>query len=397
MKAATGMRRQLSSMKWLRNRTAMFYVILGLLVLTFPGLVQVATGGSGDHYVSEAGDAGVYVLLAIGLNVVVGYAGLLDLGYAAFFAIGSYTYAFFASNQLAFTPAHHAIHLPFWLLLFVGMVIAAGFGVALGFPTLRLRGDYLAIVTLGFGEIVPRVFRNVPVWTAGVNGIGGLDVPVLPVWVNGPWAGLDFGVVRNFQLLDPTSYYVLMVVLLTGSIIAIHNLYDSRLGRAWVAIREDENAAAAMGINPVAIKLLAFAIGAAFSGFAGSYYGAKLSLVDPESFSFIVSVTVLIMVALGGMGNIPGVIVGALVMSYLLFDLLPNLPETASSVAGFLGLSSLNTAKGDWPGLVDEVQRLRYVVFGLILLLVMILRPEGLIPSSTRRMELTSGTVDDAI
>src|SRR6266699_2565952 len=147
------------------------------------------TGGS-TAYIAVAAHAGTWVLLAIGLNVVVVFAGLLDLGYAAFFAIGAYTYALFASSQLGSSPLHHSFHFPFWLMLILGMIVAATFGALLGFPTLRLRGDYLAIVTLGFGEIVPRIFRNLPQWTGGINAVGNIDQPVLPVWLNGPWAGL---------------------------------------------------------------------------------------------------------------------------------------------------------------------------------------------------------------
>ncbi|MGA8014877.1 MAG: branched-chain amino acid ABC transporter permease [Candidatus Dormiibacterota bacterium] len=357
-------------------------------MVLFPETVQLVAGGNSSYLIDEAGDAGIYVLLALGLNVVVGYAGLLDLGYAAFFAVGAYTYGMLASNQLSFTPLHHAVHIPFWLLLFVAMVVAAGFGVLLGFPTLRVRGDYLAIVTLGFGEILPRVATNATVWTNGINGIGGLDIPSLPVWLNGPWAGLNLGLVKNFLFLDPVSYYVLMVILVVGCVILVHNLYNSRFGRAWVAIREDERAAAAMGLNPVSIKLLAFAIGASLSGFAGCYYAAKLSLVDPTEFSFVVSVTVLIMVALGGMGSIPGVIAGALLLYYFEFNLLPGLPQMAVTVAGDLGLGYLNQPHGGWPGLASEAENVEYLCFGLILLLIMLLRPEGLIPSALRRQEL---------
>jgi ABC-type branched-subunit amino acid transport system permease subunit len=377
--------------RWRGNRRrVVFYAVLAFAVVLFPPVVQTLTGGGGDYLISEAADAGVYVLLALGLNVVIGYAGLLDLGYAAFFAIGSYTYAIFASGQLAYTPIHHAVHLPFWLLLFVAMFVAGGFGILLGFPTLRLRGDYLAIVTLGFGEIVPRIFRNASVWTNGINGIGGVDIPTLPFWVNGPWAGLGFGVVKNFQLIDPLSYYVLMVILVVACVVLIHNLYNSRFGRAWVAIREDEGAAASMGVNPVRVKLMAFAIGASLAGFAGCYYAAKLSLVDPNSFSFVVSVTVLIMVALGGMGSIPGVIAGALVMSFLNFNLLPNLPQTVVNIANSVGLGALDNPHGGWPGLLSEAQNSEYLVFGVILLLIMLRRPEGLIPSAIRRQELKS-------
>jgi len=389
--------------RWTREPNRIIYTVLLIGALLFPTMTNFATGGSGGFLVSQAADAGVFVLLAIGLNVVVGFAGLLDLGYAAFFAIGAYTYGMLASGQLSASPLHREVHLPFWLLLFVAMFAAAFFGVLLGAPTLRLRGDYLAIVTLGFGEIVPRVFRNLgpgsPLgnWTGGVNGVAAIDPPSLPIWINGPWAGLPFGIVRGFEFIDPIAYYVLMVILVAGAVVLVNNLYNSRLGRAWMAVREDEVAAAATGVNTVRIKLLAFAIGAAFSGFAGSYYGAKLSLVSSENFAFVVSVTVLVMIVLGGMGNIPGVIVGSLAIYYVLFNLLTNLPGIAQNAATSLGLDFLNQPHGDWIGLHDEVQRLNFLVFGLILVFVMLLRPQGLIPSKIRQQELSKGITEEAV
>src|SRR5207245_8104663 len=309
-----------------RDPNTIAYTVLLVAAISFPVLAQVATGGNSSFIISVAGDAGVYVLLTIGLNVVVGFAGLLDLGYAAFFAIGAYTYAFLASDHGVVTPLHEAIHLPFWIVLLIAMFIAASFGVLLGAPTLRLRGDYLAIVTLGFGEIVPRVFRNAATWTSGVNGISALDTPALPFWLQGPWSGDPLAVVPDFKIFDPLAYYVIMVVLLVICVVLVRNLQQSRMGRAWNAIREDEVAAAAMGVNTVQAKLLAFAIGAAFSGFAGTFYGAKLSLVSPEHFGFSVSITVLVMVVLGGMGNIRGVMAASLLVYYLIFLLLPDPP-----------------------------------------------------------------------
>jgi branched-chain amino acid transport system permease protein len=342
------------------------------------------------YLIALAGHAGVFVLLAIGLNVVVGYAGLLDLGYAAFFAIGAYSYALFASNQLGSSPIHHEYHLPFWLMLFVGMFVAAAFGAILGFPTLRLRGDYLAIVTLGFGEIVPQLFYNFEQWTGGINAIGNIDQPSLPYWITGPWAGNPtIQLVPNFNFaLDPVAYYVLIVILVVVAVIVVSNLHRSRLGRAWMAIREDEVAAAAMGINTVTTKLLAFAIGASFSGFAGAYYGASFSLVSPDNFQFVVSVTVLVMVVLGGMGNTTGVIVGALAIYFILNNVLPALPGQVESLTNSVGLSSLNVQNGDWPGLAGLAQRLQFLLYGLILVAMMLLRPQGLFPSRVREQEL---------
>ena len=378
-----------------KDPNELVYVLLAIGALLFPLAVQVATRGSGSFLISQAADAGVYVLLAIGLNVVVGFAGLLDLGYAAFFAIGAYTYAFVASDHTEFTPIHQAIHIPFWIALLVGMFMAAGAGAILGAPTLRLRGDYLAIVTLGFGEIVPRLFRNLSEWTSGVNGISALDTPTLPVWLNGPWSGDTLQVVQNFKIIDPLAYYVIMVILVAICIVLVNNLRRSRLGRAWMAVREDEVAAAAMGVNTVGVKLLAFSIGAAFSGFAGTFYGAKLSLVSPENFGFTVSITILIMVVLGGMGNIPGVIVGSLLIYYVIFNVLPGLPNMAADFANSIGAPGLNSASGDYPGLSGEVQRLKFLIFGLILVLTMLLRPQGLIPSRQRAEELQKGVHED--
>ena len=375
-----------------RNPNAIAYTVFIVGAIFYPSIVQFLNGGNGDYLVGFAADGGIYILMAIGLNVVVGFAGLLDLGYAAFFAIGSYTYATVASYHLGVTPIGHALHLPFWLALLIGMFVAAAAGAILGAPTLRLRGDYLAIVTLGFGEIVPIVFRNGDVWTGGVPGISGLDIPSLPVWFTGPWVGEDFAWVSPFKFFtgNLTAYYVLMCFLIAIVVFAVHNLYNSRLGRAWMAVREDETAAAASGVNTVSVKLLAFSIGAATSGFAGAFYGAKLSYVSSENFGFVVSVTVLAMVVLGGMGNIPGAMLGAAVLYYILFRLLPDAPAQLQALASSLGLDFLNQSNPNvgWPGIGEEVSRLKYVIFGLILVGIMLLRPQGLLPSQIRRQEL---------
>jgi len=341
------------------------YLLLGIVLILFPLL------DSDQSHVNVADDAGRWILLALGLNIVVGYAGLLDLGYAAFFAIWSYAFAILASSQFN-------IHISFWILLFVSALIAAMFGVILGAPTLRLRGDYLAIVTLGFGEIVPRVFRNAAPLTGGVNGIVGTDQPSLPVLGS-------FG-------FNPVPYYYLILAVILVSIFLISNLRNSRLGRAWMAIREDEVAAAATGINTVTTKLLAFAMGAAFSGFAGTYYTAKLFLVTPESFGFVVSVTVLVMVVLGGMGNMRGVIVGSLVVYFIQSYLLIQLPGWIASGTAALNIGFLT--KLDIGG---YVQRSNFLIFGLILVTIMLIRPQGLIPSAQRKVELEQGTSDEAV
>jgi branched-chain amino acid transport system permease protein len=304
-------------------------------------------------------DAGAFVLLALGLNIVVGFAGLLDLGYAAFFAIGSYAFAMLASPQFG-------IHVPFWIMLFVASAIAAIFGILLGAPTLRLRGDYLAIVTLGFGEIVPQTFLNLSQWTGGPNGIGSLDQPT--------FFGYRFG-------FNVTPYYYLMLALIVLAVFLVSNLRESRLGRSWMAIREDELAAAHMGINTTRAKLAAFALGASFSGLAGVAYGAKLQLVSPDQFQFNVSVAILSMLVLGGMGNVPGVIVGSLVISSLDRFILP---QATSFLQNTLHLNV-------------DLTNSRLLIYGVILVLMMLFRPEGLLPSRQRAAELHADQSDATV
>ncbi len=299
--------------------------------------------------------AGIYVLLALGLNIVVGMSGLLDLGYAAFFAIGAYSYAFAASS---FTH----IDIPFWPMLLAGAAIAAVFGILLGAPTLRLRGDYLAIVTLGFGEIVPITILNSSKYTEGPNGIGGISAPSL--------LGTDFPTTGN-----PWPFYLTMLVMICISMILIYRLQDSRLGRAWAAIREDELAAAANGVNTVVTKLLAFALGASTAGLAGVFIAAKLQTVTPNLFRFDVSFTVLAMVVLGGMGNIWGVAVGAFVVFMI------------QSV--FLKQLNMFFDNAHVPFLQDiNFLDYQFLLYGIALVAMMLLRPEGLFPSRRRRREL---------
>ena len=303
-------------------------------------------------------DAGAFVLLALGLNIVVGFAGLLDLGYAAFFAIGSYAFALMASPQLG----AHGVHVPFWLLLFIASGIAAIFGILLGAPTLRLRGDYLAIVTLGFGEIVPQTFLNLSQWTGGPNGIGSLDQPTIGAY--------RFG-------FNPLPYYLLILALIAFSVLIANNIRRSRLGRAFMAIREDELAAAHMGINTTKTKLAAFALGASFSGLAGCVYGAKLQLVSPDQFGFNVSVGLLSMLVLGGMGNVPGVVLGSLIISSLDRLILPQ------------GTNFLHSL-----GLNVDLTGSRFLIYGVILVMMMLFRPEGILPSRQRKAELHAGDDD---
>jgi len=323
--------------------------------IAFAVALALPFAGHNAAFTNFLADAGAFVLLALGLNIVVGFAGLLDLGYAAFFAIGSYAFAMLASPQFG-------IHVPFWLLLFVASAIAAVFGILLGAPTLRLRGDYLAIVTLGFGEIVPQTFLNLSQWTGGPNGIGTLDQPV--------FFGLRFG-------FDPLPYYLLILALIALAVIVAGNLRRSRLGRAWMAIREDELAAAHMGINTTTTKLAAFAMGASFSGLAGCAYASKLQLVSPDEFGFNVSVFILVMLVLGGMGNIPGVIVGSVVLSALERFILPQ----GTNVMHAIGLNV-------------DLTNSRYLIYGVILVVMMLFRPEGLLPSRQRKAELHAADAD---
>jgi branched-chain amino acid transport system permease protein len=306
--------------------------------------------------------SGVYVLLALGLNIVVGLAGLLDLGYAAFFAIGSYAYAYGASP-------FSGLHIPFWPMLLVGAFVAATFGILLGAPTLRLRGDYLAIVTLGFGEIVPAVFLNADTYTNGTNGIGGVAQPSLP------------GVVFTFT--DPIPFYVTMVILLALAMTLIYRLQDSRLGRSWMAVREDELAAASSGVNTVTTKLLAFALGASTAGLAGVFNASKLGIVTPDQFGFTVSFTILAMVVLGGMGNIWGVAVGAFTL-YTIQNVFLKQIDQFVHTNGIPILSSINFVQ------------YQFLLYGLALVGMMLLRPEGLFPSRRRQQELHEASEDVA-
>jgi branched-chain amino acid transport system permease protein len=325
--------------------------LLGVVLVAYPFVDR------NNAHVDFLANAGAFILLALGLNIVVGFAGLLDLGYAAFFAIGSYSYAMLASPQFG-------IHVPFWVMLFVASAIAAIFGILLGAPTLRLRGDYLAIVTLGFGEIVPQTFLNLSQYTNGPNGIISLDQPSF------------FG--HSFGFSSATPYYFVLLVLITIGILISRNLQDSRLGRTWMAIREDELAARHMGINTTVAKLSAFALGASFSGLAGVAYAAKLSLVSPDQFQFNVSVLVLSMLVLGGMGSITGAIVGSFVLSFVNSFLLPQ----STTLAHQLGFHEL------------DFTNYRYMIYGVILVGMMLFRPEGLIPSRQRKAELREALTD---
>jgi ABC-type branched-subunit amino acid transport system permease subunit len=338
-----------------RSITIVFGMALVGAILPLLALVPPLSFFQGQSvWLNGFSNAGVFVLLALGLNIVVGLAGLLDLGYAAFFAIGAYAYAYGASP-------FSGNHAPFILMLLIGALVAATFGVLLGAPTLRLRGDYLAIVTLGFGEIVPIVFLNAEKYTEGTNGIGGIYKPDIPF--------------VEFTLLNPWPFYVLILMIVTVTIVFVYRLQESRIGRAWMAIREDELAAASNGLNTVTTKLLAFALGASTAGFAGVFNASKLTLVSPDQFLSTVSFTILAMVVLGGMGNIWGVALGAFVIYTI----------------QVVFLKQLNTLfEGLHVPILEDINFVQYqfLLYGLALVFMMLFRPEGLFPSQRRRREL---------
>ncbi len=343
------------------------------LVCSFRALV-----GPGDSGIDSFANAMSYAALALGLNVVVGFAGLLDLGYAAFFAIGAYYYGILTSFQvmplwsdawapLAFVGLVEKLNqggpdlvhftLSFWLALPTAALVSAFCGILFGAPTLRLRGDYLAIVTLGFGEIVPILARNLDGITNGAAGLNGVQAPRI--------LGYSFGI-------DSIPYYYVGLVLIALLIFVSSRLRDSRVGRAWMAIREDETAAGAMGINQTRFKLLAFAIGAAFAGMTGVYFVAKLQTATPEMFNFNVSSMLLVMVVLGGMGSVWGVVVGAILLQLMQTLVLPQLSGWLQGLGELVGNQYLAT--------IDLVQWTQ-LFFGIILIAMMLYRRDGLIPA----------------
>ena len=351
-------------------------MVLGALLLLLPLGLQLM----GNFWVRTADTALLYVLLAIGLNIVVGYAGLLDLGYVAFFAVGAYLYALLASPHLTQTFAWLAailpmgMHVSIWLVIPLAILVAGLFGILLGAPTLRLRGDYLAIVTLGFGEII-RVFLNNldhPVnITNGPKGINQIDAV--------SFFGINLGkklTVGGIEFSSVSLYYYLFLALVVVSVIVCHRLELSRVGRAWMAIREDEIAAKAMGINTRNLKLLAFGMGATFGGVSGAMFAAFQGFISPESFSLMESVMIVAMVVLGGVGHLPGVILGAILLSAL--------PEVLRYVAG-----PLQAMTG---GRLDA-SILRQLLIALAMISVMLLRPRGLWPAPEHGKSLqTLGT-----
>ena len=334
--------------------------MIAIALLALPFVLAMA----GTAWVRITNLAILFVLLSLGLNIVVGFAGLLDLGYIAFYAVGAYVYALLASP-------HFGLHLPWWAILPIGAAVACFFGVILGAPTLKLRGDYLAIVTLGFGEIV-RIFLNnlsEPFnLTNGPKGITTID----PIRL----AGIDFAETSHLLGLVFSGtikyYYFLLAVLLLVIVVNLR-LQDSRIGRAWEAIREDELAARSMGINTRNLKLLAFAMGASFGGIAGGMFSAIQQFISPESFVLVESVMVLSMIVLGGMGNIWGVILGAVLLSFV--------PE-------ILRYTVEPAQRWIFGRMIVDPEVIRMLLFGLAMVVMMLVRPAGLLPSAVRKREL---------
>ena len=360
-----------------RVRAAITVILVSAFLLGYPFADQALRLGT----LYAVTDAMIYVLLALGLNIVVGYAGLLDLGYAAFFAIGAYTMGIFNSPLQGFQWG-------FWKVIWLSAIVSAIFGVIIGVPTLRVRGDYLAIITLAFGEIIPVAIRNLgditieiggwrPVYrfnlTGGENGINPVGRPHVP--------GIPFET-------SPIPWFFLILIIGGASVWAMNRLRESRLGRAWMAIREDETAAACMGVDPIKSKLLAFALGATFSGFAGSFYAAKLSAITPGAFEFNVSIMLLCMVILGGMGSIRGVIAGGIVIT--LFDriVLAQMTHGVQALGTTLGIQALKNV---------DFTLWRWFFFGLGLVIVMILKPGGLIEAGRWRRVTVVTDLDESV
>ncbi|GAB4546677.1 MAG: branched-chain amino acid ABC transporter permease [Anaerolineae bacterium] len=387
------------------------FVILGLkfdnrikifLFAVIAVLLMPVLGMKNTFYLELATQIGIYGTMAIGLNIVVGFAGLLDLGYIAFFAVGAYLWGVFSAqlseSQATIIQLSGARASPdaFYLFLFIGVLGAAIAGILLGLPVLRLRGDYLAIVTLGFGEVIrilvsnlgnvssdPNVKINL---TNGTQGLSGITRPPMPQVFQDMVTGVAnlFGLsVSNAQALTYQIFFYALVLIIGGIAVLISARLDSSpIGRAWTAIREDEIAAQAMGVPKVRMKLLAFAIGASFSGAMGVVFASKQQFVSPESFSFNQSIFVLVIVIVGGMGSIRGVLLGAVLITLLNLQILKDV----SQLIGTLRSQDVPFFR-DWPVQLDPA-RFERLVFGILLVLMMIFRPSGVLPAKRRQIEL---------
>ncbi len=320
------------------SRTRFGLILLSVLILAVFPMFEFQQRA---YWVRVIGYTGLFTLLGLGLNVVVGFAGLLDLGYVAFYAIGAYTFALLASGKFN-------IHLSFWLVLPLAALMAAIAGILLGIPVLRMRGDYLAIVTLGFGEIIRMLVTNLTHLTNGSQGVIGLDSPFL------------FGI----ELKTGTHFYYMILVFLILAVFITNRLDQSRIGRAWVAMREDEDAAQMIGVNTTRYKLLAFAVGAFIGGLGGAIFAAWQGSIFPDNFNLFVSINVLCLIIIGGLGSIPGVVVGSFALIAL-------------------------------PDILRRFSDYRLLLFGLLLIVMMIARPEGFIPSRRRQMELHGAVIGE--
>jgi branched-chain amino acid transport system permease protein len=342
------------------NKKLGVFIASAIVLAVLPFVVGSTLGNS---WVRTIDFALLYVMLALGLNIVVGFAGLLDLGFIAFYAVGAYTFALLGSP-------HFDIHLPFYISIPLGALCAALFGLLLGTPVLKLKGDYLAIVTLGFGEII-RIFMNnlnAPInITNGPQGINLID----PIQIGGFSMGKTIDV-AGFALNPVHMYYYLFLLLTVGVVIMAYRLQYSRIGRAWVAMREDQIAASAMGLNIRNIKLLAFALGALSGGVAGGLFASFQGFISPESFGLLESIMILAMVVLGGMGHIPGVILGAVVLTIA--------PEILRDVIGPLQMHTFGR-------MIVDPENARMLLFGLAMVIMMLTRPEGMWPSKRRKAE----------
>jgi branched-chain amino acid transport system permease protein len=362
---------------------ALFPLFVGIAII-FPFFFD-----SGGTVMGTAVLALAYTVMALGLNIIVGFAGLLDLGYVAFYAIGSYTMGWFGS--LFFSSINHekgihilvtgraaelpGIHMNFFLVLVAAVILTTIAGMVIGLPTLRLRGDYIAIVTLAFGEIIGRVAVNGDALkiagqplTAGRQGITPVDK-------------IDLPFLEPFKSLDLTPWYYVALFLVVIALAVSFSLRNSRLGRAWIALREDEVAAVAMGVPAVKTKLLAYGTGAAFGGMAGAFLGSFNNTVNADQFQFYFSILILGMVILGGLGSIWGVVVGAITLTTINFYLIPDV---------------INTVPGDL-GLDFDMSQITFAIYGFLLVIMMILRPEGLIPERRRKQELHEAESEDSM
>jgi branched-chain amino acid transport system permease protein len=358
--------------RWVGGRWSRPGMLLGVaLLIVFPLMFSQSSG-----FLQATIEALAYVVMALGLNVVIGFAGLLDLGYVAFYALGAYAVGWFASDFFfaahvnvltSATPGEIGIHLNFFLVLICAVIVTSIAGMIIGLPTLRLRGDYIAIVTLAFGEIIGTLVvngGNIHLWsgmtvTAGNLGISAPDLPYFPV-------------IGTFGLLSLRPWYWLILAIALFVLFVVYRLRDSRLGRAWIALREDEVAAVSMGIPLVKTKLMAYAIGAAFGGMSGVFLADFDQTINASQFQFSFSIFVVSMVIIGGIGSIPGAVVGALVISYINYYLIPDV---------------LNTLPHTF-GLNFDLTDLSIGIYGFLLVIVMILRPQGLWPERRRKREL---------